>query len=79
MEPKIEDSHEARQARLRADLLRLKTAARTLPLTEWVDKALGLIEREKMQELERYKLRQHEAGIAPRRVLGARVVETREQ
>ncbi len=71
-------THEEREQALRGELLKMKASARLVPLSEWIDAMLGIIEREKVQALEAYKERQYEAGISPRRILGASVVEVRE-
>jgi hypothetical protein len=51
------DIWEERQRALRTDLLKLKVASRDLSIDDWVNRALGIIEREKVRELERYKER----------------------
>lgn len=73
-------SYEERQARLRAEGCRLKGLANQTSKDEWLATFFAIIEREKVQEVERHKLREYEknhGGTSLHRVLGASVVETR--
>ena len=53
--------------RVRGELMKLKAAASTTPLQEWLDTALGIIEREKVREGERVKEKMYLAGGDRRR------------
>lgn len=75
------ESYEDWQRRLRNDALRLKALAGTTPMSEWVDKFLGIVEREKVRELEAFKEREYERQRAMSRLgmhpVGGRLVEVR--
>jgi hypothetical protein len=63
------DTYTKKQASLRADLLRLRGADHAnLSLEDWMQKALGLIEREKLLVLEEYKERMFEKGFGASRI-----------